>query len=270
MPYDEREILGAVARGEMTPDEAARLFETGSNETPPPTPPPPPPPPLGGEAVQVRVLATARNGRVLGDPSVSEARAEGPNRAHREGGTLVIEGTVDPFDEGGFSFEARRPWHWQSAIRRIAEPLVVRVNPATPVDIEVSAGSLSVAGIHAPLGVVMAAGSARLDDVTGPVDIEARAGTVRLSGRIESGDSRVRCEAGSVNVRLARGSNVRVTARADLGRVRVDGASSHDRLMGSHREVTVGEGAATLTVEAAMGTVDIQSEDPYATPAGRR
>src|SRR5713101_6692347 len=231
MPYDEREILGAVARGEMTPDEAARLFETGSNETPPPTPPPPPPPPLGGEAVQVRVLATARNGRVLGDPSVSEARAEGPNLAHREGGTLVIEGTVDPFDEGGFSFEARRPWHWQSAIRRIAEPLVVRVNPATP------------------------------------VDIEARAGTVRLSGRIESGDSRVRCEAGSVNVRLARGSNVRVTARADLGRVRVDGASSHDRLMGLHREVTVGEGAATLTVEAAMGTVDIQSEDPYATPA---
>lgn len=267
MAQNEREILEAVARGEMSPDEAARLFEGAGYDD---APPPPPPPPPGGEALKVRVSAAARPVRLIGDPSVTEASADGPHRAHREGDTLVIEGSVDPFDEDGFTFEPRRPWHWQSAIRRFAEPLVVRVNPSTPVDIELNAGSLSVAGIHAPLGVVVAAGSARLDDVTGPLDIETRAGAVRITGRIEAGDSRIRCEAGSVNVRLTHGSSVRVMARAELGRVRIDGVHSHDRLTGSQREITVGSGAATLTVEATMGTIDIHTEDSFAAQAGGR
>jgi hypothetical protein len=280
MPYDEREILEAVARGEMTPDEAARLFEEGAQPPPPPRPddPPPPPPPRpddqappppqGGPARRVQVVATARNVRLIGDHSVTEASADGPHRARREGDTLVIEGNADPFDSDGFSFEARRPWHWQWAIRRIAEPLVVRVNPATPVDIELNAGSLSVVGIHARLGVVVAAGSARLDDVSGPLDIETRAGAVRISGRIDSGESRIRCEAGSVNVRLAEGSSVRVVARAELGRVRIDGVHGHDRLTGGQREVTIGSGAASLTVEAAMGTIDISSHDHVTASTG--
>jgi hypothetical protein len=208
---------------------------------------------------------------VVGDPTVTEATVEGTHRVHREGSTLFVDGNLELDDPGSFTFEGRRaPWHRQWANwRRFAEQLVVRVHPDCPVDAEVSAGSLVMVGVTGPVHVVIAAGSARLDGIASPFDIEARAGAVRVRGRLDAGDSRIRCEAGSVNVQLTRGSDVRVRARADLGRVRLQGASGHEPQLGSQREMTIGAGKATLDIETAMGSVDVHSEEPLAAAGSR-
>jgi hypothetical protein len=278
MTMNEREILEAVATGRMTPDQAAEWLET-ANRTQAGEPSdgrdaePSQPTPGAGPApgFRVRISATARGVRVVGDPSVAEATVEGSHRAHRDGDTLFIDGNSELDDMGGFTFEGRRPpWHRQWANwRRFAEQLVIRVNPGCPVDAEVSAGSLVVVGVTGPLRVVVAAGSARLDGIASPFDIETRAGAVRVRGRLDAGESRIRCEAGSVNVHLAHGSDVRVRARADLGRVRLHGVSGHEPQLGGEREVTVGAGTATLDIETAMGSVDIHTEDPVVAAGSR-
>jgi hypothetical protein len=311
MTMTEREILEAVATGRMSPDEAAqRLSDTrapspgepadgrdsgpgnghdqysrdadggdadgrdanGRNADGQDAEPGRPSPDTGPvTGFRVRISATARGVRVIGDPSVTEAKVEGSHRAHREGDTLFIDGNPDLDDVGGFMFEGHRPpWHRQWANwRRFAEQLVVRVNPGCPVDAEVSAGSLVVVGVTGPLRIVLAAGSARVDGSASPFDIETRAGAVRVRGRLDAGDSRIRCEAGSVNVHLARGSDVRVRARTDLGRVRLHGVSGHEPQLGSQREVVIGAGTANLEIETAMGSVDIHSEEPVAAAGGR-
>ncbi|HSS08830.1 MAG TPA: hypothetical protein VLL25_03035 [Acidimicrobiales bacterium] len=278
MTMTHREILEAVAAGRMTPDQAAELFETPNTaqssdgdegRDAEPSHPQAGAGPTSG--FRVRISATARSVRVVGDPSVTEATVEGSHRAHRDGDTLFIDGNVEVDDVGGFAFEGRRPpWHRQWANwRRFAEQLVVRVNPTSPIDAEVSAGSLVVVGVTGPLRVVVAAGSARLDGISSPFDIETRAGAVRVRGRLDAGESRIRCEAGSVNVHLTRGSDVRVRARTDLGRVRVHGLPGHEPQLGGQRELTIGAGTASLDIETAMGSVDIHTEEPVATAGSR-
>jgi hypothetical protein len=278
MTMTQREILEAVAAGRMTPDQAAELFETSnttqSSEADEGRDAEPSRPSAGAgptSGFRVRISATARSVRVVGDPSVTEATVEGSHRAHRDGDVLFIDGNVEVDDVGGFAFEGRRPpWHRQWANwRRFAEQLVVRVNPTAPIDAEVSAGSLVVVGVTGPLRVVVAAGSARLDQISSPFDIETRAGAVRIRGRLDAGESRIRCEAGSVNVHLTRGSDVRVRARTDLGRVRVHGMPGHEPQLGGQRELTIGAGTASLDIETAMGSVDIHTEEPVAAAGSR-
>jgi hypothetical protein len=296
MTPTEREILEAVASGRMSPAEAAerldenRVAEPVEGRDAPPGEPGGAAEPAegrdaapsdGGQAnrsagtgtgLSVRVSASARSVRVVGDPTVTEATVEGSHRVRREGNALVIDGNIELDEPGAFTFEGRRPpWHRQWANwRRFTEPLVVRVHPGSPVDAEVSAGSLTVVGVTGPLHVLIAAGSARLDGVASPFDVEARAGAVRVRGRLDAGESRIRCEAGSVNVQLTQGSDVRVRCRADLGRVRVHGTSGHEPQVGGQREVTIGAGTATLDIETAMGSVDVHSEEPLAATGGRR
>jgi hypothetical protein len=299
----DREILEAVAQGRMTPEEAAARLEQGAaastqedtstavaragqvadepgqadGATAPNSDPAPAARTSGesgreGRATQVRIAAAARTVRVIGDPSVNEAEIDGPHRAWREGDTLVVSGGEDT--ESGFSFRSRRRSHrdwrdWSDLAewRRITEPLVVRVNPGLGLTVELSAGSLSVLGMHGPVGADLAAGSARFESVTGPLDISTRAGSVRVQGRLAEGSSRIRCDAGSVSVRLDPGSSVRVRAHVDLGRVRFHGPGGDSSGTG---EVVVGGGGALLEIDATMASVDIMVHDPMvASPAGR-
>jgi hypothetical protein len=226
----------------------------------------------GHRAARVRITAAARTVRVIGDPSVNEVEIDGPHRASREGDTLVISGGEDM--ERGFSFRSRRRSHrdwrdWSDLAewRRVTEPLVVRVNPTFGLSVELSAGSLSVLSMHGPISTDLAAGSARFESVSGPLDLSTRAGSVRIQGRLVEGSSRIRCDAGSVSVRLDPGSSVRVRAHVDLGRVRFHGPEGDSTGTG---EVVVGDGRALLDVDAAMASVDIMVQDPMvASPAGR-
>lgn len=298
MNASQRDILEAVAEGRMTPQEAAVLLEQAANRQAADAPtatmetdstggdaPGSQAPRASwatgsdatdgrgeGRAARVRITAAARTVRVIGDPSVLEAEIDGPHRAWREDDTLVISGGEDA--GSGFSFRSRRRSHrdwrdWSDLAewRRVTEPLVVRVHPDLAVTAELSAGSLSILGVHGPLTADLAAGSARLEAVTGPLDITTRAGSLRIQGRLTEGTSRVRCDAGSVSVRLDPGSSVRVRAHVDLGRVRFHGPTGDATGPG---EVVVGAGAGLLDIEAAMASVDVSIQDPMmSSPSGR-
>ncbi len=167
-----------------------------------------------------------------------------------------------PWERGG-------PWDWHHQHdwpdwrewQRLVEPLVVRANPELEVELDMSAGAATVSGLRRRVGVEVSAGSVTLEDVTGPLDLRAQAAAVRVRGRLSEGSSRVRCDAGTVSVVLEPGSDVRVKASCELGRVRLSSDAGDWRGKGvGTREMVVGSGRATLEVEATMGAVDVRAE----------
>jgi hypothetical protein len=257
----QRQILTDVAEGRLRPEEAATLLDevTGPTEERPAS---------GPGLRRVRLLGTFRLATVVGDPAVREAVADGPHSARREGDTLVLRSDLDEDEWPGFSFgRVHRPWwSWTGAepgwTARWPRPLAVRMHPDLPLDVELTAGTLRFERLSGPLRVEVSAGSARLDDVRGPLDVSLSAGSVRVAGVLDRGASRIRCEAGSVHVHLEPGSSVRVRGRAELGRVTLPGERDATSWMigAGSREVTVGAGAATLDVEAAMGSVVVSAD----------
>src|SRR5256885_11979062 len=96
MQDPRRDILAAVARGELSPEEgAARLEQLPSPPPGPATAALPPPAARAGQGVEpaltaVRIVRSLGSAVIVGDPQVLEAVAEGPYVAEREGDTLVI------------------------------------------------------------------------------------------------------------------------------------------------------------------------------------
>lgn len=173
-----------------------------------------------------------------------------------------------------------RSWEWQRDVGpwgRPASPswplwvgpLVVRVNPDLAVEVDLTAGSCTVSGLRGPTRVDISAGTATLKAMEGPLDLRAQAASVRVGARLTEGHSQLRCDAGSVVVALDARSDVTVRARTELGRVRLRrggrpagggaGVQVND-------ELVVGQGTATLQVEAVMGSIDIRVEDGDAEP----
>jgi hypothetical protein len=273
------EILTDVAEGRLSPEEAADLLDQPAGEQP------------GGEQPggdrrtggedapalrRVRVVGTFRLARIIGDPAVREAVVEGPHAARRDGDTLVIESELEDDELPWFAFthssfrwrgwsrddEAAlpfggRPWN----LGRRPAPLTVRLHPDLALDVELTAGSLQVERVAGPLRVDVSAGSARIEVQGGPLEVSVAAGSVRVAGVLDRGASRIRCEAGSVRVDLAPESSVRVRARAELGRILLPEQAGAPAWVagGGAREATVGAGAATLDVEATMGSVEVSA-----------
>jgi hypothetical protein len=259
-----RAILSAVADGSLSPQEAAERLHALSHPDEAPAAEPVAPPPAGGEGVvRVRVEATARKVEIIGDPSVREAVAEGRHEAYRDGDTLVIVGEQDHeeyfrehFGGGGFSFSRGR-----SAVmigKQLA--LVVRMHPDLALEARVEAGALTTTGVRGPIRAHVAAGSARLDGFEGPLDVDVAAGGIKGRGRLTHGESRIRCDAGSVKLDLLSGSSVRITGEAHLGKVDVVGHRSSS-VLNDTASATIGAGAATLDIECNLGSVKVSSHD---------
>ena len=84
---------------------------------------------------------------------------------------------------------------------------------------------------------------------------------VKRSGRLDGGDSKVRCEMGSVKIHLEKGSSVRVTARSTMGKVTCEGEATDKVSLGqTGKDVTFGSGDGSLDVECTMGNVRISAE----------
>ncbi|MGH9130436.1 MAG: hypothetical protein ACRDWV_01920, partial [Acidimicrobiales bacterium] len=134
------------------------------------------------------------------------------------------------------------------------EPLVIRVNPSLAVDVDVSAGSLEVNGVKAPVGVDLAFASATLDGLSGPIDVRAQAATLRVRGALTEGSSSIRGDAAALLISLAPSSDVVVRSRCDLGRLRVTRGSE---VLPAGEPLVVGAGRATLDIEVSMGSVEV-------------
>src|SRR6266511_3075368 len=102
----QRAILQEVAEGRLSPEEAAAA--TGERPRDHTTPPP-----AGTDTgiKRVRVVGNFRSARIVADPTVREAIAEGPHIARREGDLLIVESAFDEADMPGFVFNrGMRNW----------------------------------------------------------------------------------------------------------------------------------------------------------------
>jgi hypothetical protein len=238
---DRREILSRVAAGTITPEEAAaRLDAINESE-------------MDAERAirKVRVLRQLGSVEIVGDPNVRDAVAEGPHQARIEGDVMVFEGPTVEEDDGGFFFGIGR--HLAN------EKLLLRVNPALGLDLQLQAGSCRVRGVEGPIHADVQAGSATIEGFAKPFDFAVQAGSVKASGCCNEGESRIACDAGSVNLHLERGSGLRVKARAHMGKVALPGDAT---IAGSRasQEVMIGDGGGSLVIESHMGSVKVTAD----------
>jgi hypothetical protein len=282
MENERRAVLERVARGELTPAEAAALLEDMESNQPGSTPESPAadwsrpsgwenwntsagPAPGGGpptatvtgeRAARIRVIRAIGKAEIIGDPTVHEAVAEGPHTARRQGDTLIIERDEGDWALGAFQFNFRgrhprpprpRHFHWGDMM-----PLRVRVNPDLALEVEAQAGKLTIRGVNGPIRADVQAGSTDIDGFRSPIELSSQAGSVRARGRLDHGRSRISCEAGSVRLHLEQGSSVRVSARTTLGKVSFDGDTN---------PWVIGGGEATLDIDATMGSVRVTTDE---------
>lgn len=257
-----------MADGSMTPSEAAErlaaLDEPGPEAAE-----------AGlGPVRRVRIASTGHAVRVVGDPRLRVPRVDGPHTQRCEGDTLIVEPEMGE-EGGDFFIAAIPPWRNRdeafNRMWRSVPPLVVRMPPDLALRAEVTAASVVVRDVKGPIGLAVAAGSARLDGFSSPVDIDVSAGSVSAHGVLDRGESTVRCSAGSVKLQLAAGSSVRLKGTANAGRL-VFPLSRHAAARGPRgpfgpfgpfgeaHESVVGDGDGVLEVEVTTGSVVVRAE----------
>lgn len=227
----------------------------------PPTQPQPKPAAGGVERISVRVVG--RRVRIVGETSVAALSAEGPHVLRRNGAVLEVtsDGEIGPsFD--GFSILRGVPRSLEDVrALGLGKELLLRVNPAIVVDVEVTAGNLNTERVPRLGKVRVTAGGARLLDVTQVNDVLVQAGSATIKGSITHGRHRVRAESGSLSVTLGDDSNVTIKSEAQLGRVSWSGGHS-----GAGDEVVMGNGNARLDVEVVMGHAQVRVGSDTASP----
>lgn len=204
---------------------------------------------------RISVRAVGRRVRIVGDPGVATASAEGPHVLRRNGSVLEVssDGDIGPSLDG-FSFI--KPPRSLDDLRAmgLGKELLLHVNPSIIVDVEVTAGSLSTEKVPYVGKVRVTAGGAALDGVSEVNDMLVQAGSATIKGVISTGRSRVRCESGSLVVQLGDESNVTIHAEAQLGKVSWSGQHS-----GPADEVVMGTGSAKLDLTVVMGHAAIKA-----------
>jgi hypothetical protein len=255
---NKRQILEDVAAGRLDPADAARLLDEATDDdseggAPGQSAPPPPSVPA---LERIEVRATSRRVRLVGDPSVREFAVDGPHQVRRDGSTLHIAGDTEPIPTGD-TFVLLSGGRFGEVADRIQRglghntELTVRVRPDIAVGVEVIAGSLHSEGVPALDHVRVTAGSLRLQDADSPLDVLVQAGSAQVTTRQTRGRSRIRCESGSLTLRLQEGTDARVRHDVQLGRFVTQPEQRTDR------DVVVGTGAAEIDVEVVMGSVTL-------------
>lgn len=267
----QRDILEAVSRGDLSPEEAADQLAAlpavagGEPGHRPDGSPAGTTPPFDARGVRrIVVRASVCSVEILGDPAVTGAEASGPHEVRREGDTLVIEAEPRVIEDdsdarGGVFVFKRREGRRSITLRGGGDwrRTQIRMNPDLPLDLDVDAGSAQVEGIHGPITCDVDAGAARIVGFRSPINIDVDAGSVVASGTLTDGESRVRCDAGSAKVRLEPGSDVRVEVDVNLGRAEIRSAS---RPLGDRsRTIVLGEGTGSLKVDGDVANIQIDT-----------
>ena len=202
----------------------------------------------------LKIRAITRKVRVVGDSTVKTVSIDGPHELRREGTMLICDSERDlPFgDPFAFLPSAMGRFRLQAPGRAFkwGTDLEIRVNPDLELDIDLTAGSLHVQQVGRVRARVTA-GSARVEAVRGPLDLHIVGGTAKIDTVMVGGDNRIRCDSGSVVLRLRPGSDVRFRPEAQLGRIVVDGVEGG-------REITVGAGTGRLRAEVVMGSIQVE------------
>jgi hypothetical protein len=243
-----RTLLEDVAAGRVDPAEAARRLDELRTEDRGRQAEGAVGPPAVPEVARLVVRGLSRSVHLIADPTVTTVSVDGPHSVHRDGSTLVVSGEVERLFPGDEAFSLLSSGRWRELLPR-TQSMTVRARPDLPVEVEVTAGSLTSEDMRALQRVRVTAGSAKVKGATEPIDVLVQAGSVDLTLQPTHGSSRVRCESGSVKLRLAKGSDVRLTTDVQLGKLTV-----HPPTFARGDEVLVGTGTATLSLEVVMGS----------------
>ena len=217
-----------------------------------------PPKSTGSRGVERLVLrSVGRRVRLVGDPKVGTILVEGPHTLRREGVTLEVS-TEGELGLNLDSFSVVRPPRSVEDLRILGfgKELVVRVNPAIPVDAEVTGSRLTTIDVPRLGKIRVSAGAADLQGVVEVADALVQAGGAVISGPISEGRSRVRVESGNLSVRLTRGANVTIRSKTQLGRISWPGEP-----YGELDEYVVGNGAAKLEISVVMGRAVVRVQE---------
>ena len=261
----------------------------------------------------VKVDGSFRSIEVIGDDDVIEAVADGQHRLRWDGDILVIDGTSMGLDnddddedyDDDEDFEGPGDWFrvyaphrlrrvhmgrgWDHDPRSRARPLRVRMNPDLSLEARVEAGPLTIRRVRGPVKARVSAGPLVIEGFESPLDVRVAAGKVSASGRVDHGVSTINCDAGKVSLHLQRGSDVRVTASATLGKVDIghgrtggrerarraqryvrehEGSDLGERIVGllnnafsDEHEVVFGRGTGVMDIRVSMGSADISFDD---------
>jgi hypothetical protein len=256
-----RQILEDVAAGRLDPAEAAALLDEADpaeaqSDQPGGTAAEEPAPPSVPTIDRIEVRATSRRVRLIGDPSVREFAVDGPHQVRRQGSTLHITGDTEPMPTDD-TFVLLTGGRFREVADRLQRgfgqniELTVRVRPDIAVGAEVIAGSLHVEGVSGLDHVRATAASLRVQDTEVPMDVLVQAGSAQVATRQTRGRSRIRCESGSLTLRLLDGTDARVRHDVQLGKFATQPEQRADR------DVVVGTGAAEIDIEVVMGTVTV-------------
>ncbi|MHB1576633.1 MAG: DUF4097 family beta strand repeat-containing protein [Candidatus Dormibacteria bacterium] len=249
-----QELLKQVAAGAISPEEAAaRVAQLQQTSVA-----------VGELPVRtIKVTGLMHPTKIIGDPQIKDVAVQGPHRAAREGDTMVVTGMPSGEDGGWFSFRwpDRLPFG-QGASGSPLQPVLIRMNPDLLLEVEMAAGLLTVEGVRGPIRADIQAGSAKVEGFSQPIDLNVTWGTVSVRGLLDAGSSRIRCEAGTVRVRLENGSSVRVVARSTLGKISLPGDTpglvEGWTMGGEVHEKVIGAGTGQLDIEATTGAVWVE------------
>jgi len=279
-------VLQRVAAGDLTPEQALALIDPESaaaarspegragddlTDSPQATTSRP----TGGTATagaepgsgtirQIRMLLAYRSATVVSDATVAQVHVRGRHSVRQDGDVLVVDGgrnaeSQQDDDRGGwFSFAAlprSLPWAPFSD-----DPIVIRVNPDLPLDIDATGASLRISGPEAGVRIRLLASSLKLDRVRGPLDLDVRSSSVKGSVG-PSGTSQLHCEQSSVKVGLLPGTGVQIAAENRMSKVALPGVIGRSgTAIGETISARVGDGSGTLAIEALMSSVTIGAD----------
>lgn len=135
----------------------------------------------------------------------------------------------------------------------------VDLPPGWGVDLDMKAGDVTLRGVPWLRGDLIA-GDLDADALEG-IDLTMKAGDVDVGLRPITGTHRIALAAGDVDVRLQKGSSVRVDGRVSIGDAKADAPLTCQRKgMGDRLSGTVGEGAAELELRLTTGDLKVRVE----------
>ena len=249
-----RDVLSRVAAGELDPAEAARLLDDD--------PTVPTIDRLASAAdLVVNVEAMGVKLRVIADPSVATAIADGPHRVTQGAdGTLRFDlpGRTNPGD-AGYQVEPRRffgllPSQWHGSGERIT----LRVNPLARLSLALTACSAEISGTTGELAFTCTSSSVRISEHRGALRGVTTMSSTNI-GAVVTGPSSLSCELGSLNLRLGAGSDVTLTASCEMGSVKVAGARTAKEAFAGNTNSTeiIGAGTHVFELSVRMGSANV-------------
>jgi hypothetical protein len=253
-----RDLLTRVASGSLEVDAAARLLDED------PTAPTLDrtshlPSSLPGSVTAVMIKAGGVKLTIVADPTVDTLVADGPHSLRQDGPTLVLE---CPGQDGWKTQPAPKYLGWVPNVVWTAgrgEKVHVRVNPALPLTVDATACAVELVGTRSSLTLGGSASSVKVRDHVGSVHGTMSMGSAAVVGTI-TGPSDLVCELGSLDLRLEPGSDVTVTAFAEMGSLKVargsgGDASSYDGT--ASQTVVAGGGTHPMGITVRMGSASI-------------